>query len=358
MFYLLLYLTVRALFGLLVRCRRGSDLKDVELLVLRHEVEVLRRQVGRPRLRHADRALLATAGCQLPLCSRSSLLLTPRTLLRWHQALVRRNGGSQAQGRVGRGFRRRSGSSCCGSRARIRVGDIAGFAASWPSLASRHHRRPSGVCLPGRVSALLRDARGRAGASSSKPRPRASLRVTFSPSRRCSCAVLCVVLYRARQPPRLARGLHNEPARRLGHPTGPQSELHRAARTNPRSDPRPRQQVLRPVRRGVPQRRDPGREDTRPVSESERDRRTLRQNHPRGVPRLATDPQPPPPRTRSPSVHRTTTTPRGRTARSSYSRQIRMNQRHSQPAAQSTAATGSTASSTSTTEPPRDPRHE
>jgi hypothetical protein len=90
MFFSLLYLTVRALFGLLVRCRRGPDLKDVELLVLRHEVEVLRRQVGRPRLRHADRALLAAAGCHLPLCSRSSLLVTPRTLLRWHQALVRR----------------------------------------------------------------------------------------------------------------------------------------------------------------------------------------------------------------------------------------------------------------------------
>jgi putative transposase len=90
MFFSLLYLTVRALFGLLVRCRRGPDLKDVELLVLRHEVEVLRRQVGRPKLRRADRALLAAAGCHLPPSSRSSLLVTPRTLLRWHRSLVRR----------------------------------------------------------------------------------------------------------------------------------------------------------------------------------------------------------------------------------------------------------------------------
>ena len=89
MFFSLLYLTVRALFGLLVRSRCGPDVKDVELLVLRHELEVMRRQVGRPRLGPADRALFAAAACHLPLSSRLSLLVTPRTLLRWHQSLVR-----------------------------------------------------------------------------------------------------------------------------------------------------------------------------------------------------------------------------------------------------------------------------
>ncbi len=90
MFFPFLYLTVRALFGLLLRSRRGPDVKDVELLVLRHELDVLRRHAGRPKLRHADRALLAAAACHLPRSSRLSLLVTPRTLLRWHQALVRR----------------------------------------------------------------------------------------------------------------------------------------------------------------------------------------------------------------------------------------------------------------------------
>jgi putative transposase len=85
-----LYLAVRALFGALVRSRRGLHVKDVELLVLRHELEILRRQVARPRFRMADRALLAAAACHLPRSSRSSRLVTPRTLLRWHQALVRR----------------------------------------------------------------------------------------------------------------------------------------------------------------------------------------------------------------------------------------------------------------------------
>jgi putative transposase len=54
-----LYLAVRALLGALVRSRRGLHVKDVELLVLRHELEILRRQVVRPKLKMVDRALLA-----------------------------------------------------------------------------------------------------------------------------------------------------------------------------------------------------------------------------------------------------------------------------------------------------------
>lgn len=55
MFFSLLYLAVRALLGLLIRSSRGPDAKDIELMVLRHELEVLRRQTGRPKLRPADR---------------------------------------------------------------------------------------------------------------------------------------------------------------------------------------------------------------------------------------------------------------------------------------------------------------
>ena len=96
-----LYLAVRALLGALLRSRRGLHVKDVELLVLRHELEILRRQVVRPELRMADRALLAAAACHLPRSSRGVLLVTPRTLLRWHQRLLRRK-WRQATGRPGR----------------------------------------------------------------------------------------------------------------------------------------------------------------------------------------------------------------------------------------------------------------
>jgi putative transposase len=101
MVFSFLYLAFRALLGALVRSRRGLSVKDVELLVLRHELEILRRQVARPKLAMADRALLAAAACHLPRASRGLLLVTPRTVLRWHQAMVRRK-WRQPLGRVGR----------------------------------------------------------------------------------------------------------------------------------------------------------------------------------------------------------------------------------------------------------------
>jgi putative transposase len=101
MVFSFLYLVVRALLGVLVRSRRGLDVKDIELMVLRHELEIVRRQVGRPTFRLVDRALLAAAVCHLPRSSRAARLVTPRTLLRWHRALVRRK-WRQPAGRPGR----------------------------------------------------------------------------------------------------------------------------------------------------------------------------------------------------------------------------------------------------------------
>jgi putative transposase len=98
-----LYLAVRALFAALVRSRRGLHVKDIELLVFRHELEILRRQIAGPELKPkpADRALLAAPARHLPRSSQGVLLVTPRTLLRWHQALVRRT-WRQPAGRRGR----------------------------------------------------------------------------------------------------------------------------------------------------------------------------------------------------------------------------------------------------------------
>src|SRR5436190_21527654 len=82
------YWVARRLFELLILFGRSERAKEVEILVLRHELQVLRRQVGRPRLRSADRVLLATLG-QL-LARPRSFLVQPTTLLRWHRELVRR----------------------------------------------------------------------------------------------------------------------------------------------------------------------------------------------------------------------------------------------------------------------------
>jgi putative transposase len=84
------YLAFSTLLRLLASGRRDAFAKDVELLVLRHHLAVLRRQTGRPKLRPADRALLAALTRLLPHPRRQGLLMTPQTLLRWHRELVRR----------------------------------------------------------------------------------------------------------------------------------------------------------------------------------------------------------------------------------------------------------------------------
>src|SRR3981189_2964952 len=68
---------------------RDSAAKDVELLVLREEVAVLRRQVARPRVDWADRAVLAGLARLLPRRLRDGVFVRPRTLLRWHRDVVR-----------------------------------------------------------------------------------------------------------------------------------------------------------------------------------------------------------------------------------------------------------------------------
>src|SRR6266571_7626038 len=85
-----LYWALRRVLELLVLCSRSDRAKEVEILVLRHELYVLRRQVARPRLGAADRALLAALGGILPRARRQSFLVQPATLLRWHRELVRR----------------------------------------------------------------------------------------------------------------------------------------------------------------------------------------------------------------------------------------------------------------------------
>ena len=355
-----LYLAFRALLGALVRSRRGLDVKDIELLVLRHELEVLRRQVARPKLRAADRALLAAAACHLPRPSRGARLVTPRTLLRWHRALVRRK-WRQPPGRRGR--------PRVPAEVRALVLRLARENPRWG------HRRISGELgqarLPGIADEHPSAARPRADSSrrrgASGPGWREFLRAQAASIVACDFFTVESVLLRryyvlffiAHASRRVwLAGCSTNPtgawvtqqARNLG--------LDFADAGHALPDPRPRQQVQRPLRRGVPQRRHPDREDAGAGAAGKRHRRAVRQNRPRRMPRLAADPQPPPPRTRPARLRRPLQHAKAASRARAPPDRPRRATAEITMRARSTAATASAASSTSTTEPPPETRHE
>ena len=84
------YWALRRLLELVVLWSRSEREKEIEILLLRHQLQVLERQVGRPQLRPADRALLAAFSRVLPRRAWGSFFVTPATLLCWHRELVAR----------------------------------------------------------------------------------------------------------------------------------------------------------------------------------------------------------------------------------------------------------------------------
>jgi len=88
MLFSLLYMVLRVVFRL-APSRDDRD-REVEIFVLRHQVKVLKRKAGRPKLRRRDRLFLAAAASILPRSRWPSFIVTPTTLLRWHRDLVRR----------------------------------------------------------------------------------------------------------------------------------------------------------------------------------------------------------------------------------------------------------------------------
>src|SRR6266511_365464 len=95
------YFAFGAILRLLVGGRRREFDKDIELIVLRHQLTVLRRRGERPKLKPADRAFIAALARLLPYQRRHRLAVTPQTLLRWHRELVRRK-WTQSPARPGR----------------------------------------------------------------------------------------------------------------------------------------------------------------------------------------------------------------------------------------------------------------
>jgi putative transposase len=86
-----LYLLLRKLIELIALRPRSTEFKELEIVVLRHELAILRRHVKRPDLRHGDRVFLSAAARLLRRRRWSSFFVTPQTLLAWHRRLVARH---------------------------------------------------------------------------------------------------------------------------------------------------------------------------------------------------------------------------------------------------------------------------
>ena len=88
MFLSICYLVLRRILQLAAWRFRSNDLKELEIVVLRHELAILRRRTRRPALTWTDRLFLAAASRLLPRARWRSFIVTPATLLRWHRRLV------------------------------------------------------------------------------------------------------------------------------------------------------------------------------------------------------------------------------------------------------------------------------
>jgi len=84
-------LALRRTLALVLLCFRSSEAKEVEILVLRHELEILRRQQPRVRFEPVDQAWLALLSRLLPHRRWSAFVVRPETLLGWHRRMVRRH---------------------------------------------------------------------------------------------------------------------------------------------------------------------------------------------------------------------------------------------------------------------------
>jgi hypothetical protein len=136
---------------------RSDREKEIEILLLRHELEVLRRQLARPRVRAADRAMLAALSRVLPPARRYSILVQPATLCAGIANSSAAAGHTQRGRPAGRHLHRRCDGLCCASQRRTRPGGTSGSMASWSGTASRYRRAASGTFSTETASRQRRD---------------------------------------------------------------------------------------------------------------------------------------------------------------------------------------------------------
>jgi putative transposase len=182
LFASLLYVALRRLLQLVALCCRSREFRELEIVVLRHELAILRRQIVRPTLRPADRAFLAAASRLVPRERWSSFFITPATLCAGIASSWRGAGPTRGSDPAALDSALSSASWSCASGGRTRAGAISASRASSPRSGSASRRRPSARSGARRESGPPGGELGCRGASSSAARLRACSPATSSPS--------------------------------------------------------------------------------------------------------------------------------------------------------------------------------
>jgi putative transposase len=217
----LAYLTLCRSIQLLALLARGDAAKDLEILVLGHQLTVLRRKTPRPKLEPADRALLAAISRVLPPACWSCFFVTPQTLLRWHRRLI---AGAFTYPH------RASGRPQLDADVQQLIIGLAKENPRWGYQRIKGELLRLGV----QVSATaIRSTLHRYGLDPAPRRAttwRAFLREQAAGIVACdllhrrhhlAATAICAVLYRTRHPTRPLGRRDRQPRRRLGRPAGP-----------------------------------------------------------------------------------------------------------------------------------------
>ena len=248
------YRLVRLVIDLLVLRGRTDRSKDVEILVLRHQLAVLQRQIARPRFEPNDRAILTALARVLGRDRWSIFLVKPDTILGWHRRLVANHWT----------YPHRPGRPSTAVETRRTIIRLARENPTWGYRRIHGELARLGITIAAStVWAILKNA----GIDPAPGRTSESwttfLRAQAAGIVACDFFTVDTVMLRRYYvlffieldtPPRAPRRHHHQPDRRLDHPSRP--EPHDALRPDdPVPDPRRRRPVRRRVRRGLPQRR-------------------------------------------------------------------------------------------------------
>ena len=179
------YFTVGRIVELITLCLRRRESNEVGILVLRHELGILRRQQPRPRLEAKDRAWLALLSRILPPARWSAFVVTPDTLVSWHRRMVRRHWTYPTTPK-GRPPIAEDVQALIVRLAQENppAGVTSASKANWCDSVGASRPARSAVFSPPMASTPRRDVHRRPGAPSSGPKPPASRRVTSTG--RCS----------------------------------------------------------------------------------------------------------------------------------------------------------------------------